>query len=112
MGNEKIYDGKIPFQKKDGITHLLHFEGSPHWYDIEVTFVDNYIFEDTLHYINYYTGRSAIIFEFESKEGNIYTMFLTHFNDLLKNKKPVWEITGRWTFTKCGVNYGIRYLDL
>jgi hypothetical protein len=70
--------------------------------------VDNHEFDATLTFEGYYRGRSAGGFRFKD---NLYTyyMFMTDIDDLLKTKvidKGV--VSGKWTFVKRGMNYGIK----
>lgn len=75
---------------------------------IEPNFRDNEEFKDTLIYDGYSRGRSAAYFNFERKStGTNVTVFLTDFEDMI----PVMingEITGRFTYTKRGQNYGVK----
>ena len=71
-------------------------------------FKDNEEFEDALIYDGYSRGRSAAYFNFERKStGTNVTVFLTDFEDMI----PIMVnggITGRFTYTKRGQNYGVK----
>lgn len=91
---------KIPFDH-DG--NQLHY---PDYKRFEMR--DNYVFEDTLEFRDYSRGRSAAYFNFaKESDGREVTVFLKDFCEIVKymiNGK----ITGKFTFTKRGENYGCK----
>lgn len=92
---------KIPFDK-DG--HQLPYGLRA------VELRDNYEFEDTLEYVNYSKGRSSIGFEFKRTDGTMVSMFVTDMNKILPLMKNG-QITGRFTFSKRGENFGCKRID-
>lgn len=96
----------IPFDAKTG--NLLSYEDS--WRDVR--WVDNYVFTDTLTYAGFGRGRSAVTIYWVDSIGRKYPMFIKDFDTLMRAGKVVGTTaTGRWTFTKRGQNYGVRFLD-
>lgn len=114
MKTDKPYQEKIPIERKlDGTVSLRHYyDKNSDWANKNTDLVDNFIFEDTLHYVDYSTGRSSVLFKFRSDKGDSYGMFLSEFNKLLQDKKEVWNLEGKWTFVKRGANYGIQYIGI
>jgi len=100
MGKKKPGDYQIPF--RDG--NLCHY---PSWPTEPTEWRDNHVFSAELTYQGYRRGRSAAYMEFHCLETHaVYSMFLTHFDEVA----PIMEkgkVSARWTFTKCGQNYGI-----
>ena len=93
---------KIPFDK-DG--NQLSYDA----YNV-FSFVDNFEFEDTLQYVSYGKGRSSVTFKFKRKSnGKTVNMFLTDI-DKIMNKLSHGEITGKFTFSKRGENYGCKLI--
>ncbi len=110
MAKDKIYEGKIPIRRNsNGTLQQLDWYQENSWMK-DVELVDNYIFEDTLRYKEYGKGRSSVTFYFESDKGDKYTMFISDFDDLLQDRKEVWNLDGRFAFRKQGANFGIKYL--
>ena len=72
--------------------------------------IDNYEFEDTLKYSGYSRGNSSCTVQFKSINDNKeYTMFMKELDDCI-DKLIEGKLTGKFTFCKCGQNYGIKYL--
>lgn len=97
----KTGDYDIPFDK-DG--NQLDYPG---WND--PTWVANHEFTDTLTYVSYGRGRSSVTFEFAREDGRTVSMFVTDLDSVL----PIMangKLTGRFTFTKRGQNYGVRMI--
>ncbi|MBW3020087.1 hypothetical protein KY334_02215 [Candidatus Woesearchaeota archaeon] len=70
--------------------------------------IDNFIFETTLEYIGYSTGRTSIDFYFKDSEGTRYIAKISKFDEMIQkglfnNKK----ITATFTFYKIGGSYTI-----
>jgi hypothetical protein len=93
---------QIPFNK-DGSQLSYHGYGFHEWRD-------NFEFEDTLEYVAYSKGRSSVGFEFKRSDGTMVSMFLTDLDTILPLMKNG-QITGRFTFTKRGENYGCKRID-
>jgi hypothetical protein len=93
---------KIPFDT-DG--NLMGYPEQ--WRDI--VWRDNYQFDDVLKFDSYYRGRSAAgMFMVSTTTGSHYQMFLRDFEDLINTVIiDHGVVSGRWTFTKRGANYGI-----
>jgi hypothetical protein len=75
--------------------------------------VQNFEFEDTLRYVGYGGGRSAMSMKVESTTtGKKYRMFWAYFDKLIRRSdiQPGPTFTGKWTFVKKGKNYSIRPL--
>ena len=76
---------------------------------IQPTMVDNFEFNDTLTYVTYHTGRSAINFEMKRTDGTTVNVFISDLNIMLPHMSRG-QITGRFTFVKKGGSYGCMYL--
>lgn len=76
---------------------------------VDPTWVDNFVFVDTLTYDNYNTGRSSIGFRMKRTDGTIVNVFVSDFSKMI----PLLlrgQITGRFTFVKKGMNYGCMFI--
>lgn len=73
--------------------------------------VENFEFTDTLKYTTYSRGRSSAVLHFVS-ETRVFEaqMFLSDFDDMMKQGVNPQSVTGRFTFTKKGQNFGLKYL--
>lgn len=67
----------------------------------------NHVFSDTLEYVTYEKGRSAINFIFSRADGRKVSMFSTDFDVAIK-KMVNGKLTGNFTFCKRGANYGCK----
>lgn len=76
------------------------------------TWQPNLEFVATLRYVTFERGRSAAHLYFEDVETDKqYVMFLIELDDILKHNAMHGNcVTGRWTFTKRGQNYGVKWL--
>lgn len=86
---------------------------TPSWCNganVEPTWVDNFEFVDTLTYDNYSTGRSSVGFRMKRTNGTIVNVFLSDFSKMIPLLSRG-QITGRFTFTKKGANYGCKFLE-
>lgn len=90
---------KIPF---DAEGNQLDYEG---WGTVE--WKDNHTFKDTLTYVGYGRGRSAVTFTFSRTDGRKVTMFVSDMDDVIKHLVSG-KITGEFTFSKRGQNYGCK----
>ena len=73
--------------------------------------VDNFEFIDTLEYVSYNTGRSAIGFIFRlASSGTLVNVFITDMSKMLL-KMVEGKISGKFTFCKRGANYGCKLLE-
>jgi len=91
---------QIPFREGHQLEYPM---GS---YGVGVDWRDNFIFEDTLTYFDYVTGRSAIRFYFRGADEVTYSAGIAAMNDII----PLMcrgKVTAQFTFRKQGQNYGI-----
>lgn len=66
---------------------------------------DNFVFEETMTYYSYSTGRSSVTVEWKDSKGRTYSMFMTEFDSLIRTKRLSGDsIKGKWTFRKQGSN--------
>lgn len=103
-------DYKIPFGK-DGRPQSYPspwYEGEyPNHKAVGPEWRDNTPFDATMTFDGYGRGRSSAVICFKDETGIEYSMFLSDFSDCAKlMEKGV--ITGRWAFTKKGMNYGLQ----
>jgi hypothetical protein len=94
----------IPF---DSEGNQLHYNES--WRGGEMR--PNFEFDDTLTYEGFSRGRSAAYVLFRRSNGKKVTMFLKELDELMP-RLCGGHVTGRFTFTKRGTNYGVRILPL
>lgn len=76
---------------------------------------DNIPFEAVLVFDGYSRGRSAAHTSWQNKEtGAKYTMFLTHFDSLMRSQILTYGETPKllWDFVKYGQNYGIKMAEV
>jgi hypothetical protein len=80
--------------------------------DGKVVWKPNTPFTDTLRFTGFGRGRSAAHALFKSTvKGTSYTVFLTDFSDILREKDIIkGEVSARWHFVKRGSNYGLRMM--
>lgn len=77
----------------------------------DVEFVSNREFTEELEYTGYSRGRSSVTVEFTNQKGQVFSMFISDFNDLLNSKDIINKrVVGTWTFCKKGQNYGLRLI--
>ena len=97
---------------------LVHEDGKIEWWagmqkymdQYNLHWKDNYEFEDTLKYSGFSRGSSSCTVQFKSINDNKeYTMFMKELDDCI-DKLIEGKLTGKFTFCKCGQNYGIKYL--
>lgn len=93
---------KIPFDKNG---NQMDYEG----YGLD-EMVDNFEFEDTLTFQSYGRGRSSVTFTFKRVNGKTVSMFVSDFADIV-GKMNHGHITGRFTFSKKGQNYGCKMVS-
>lgn len=81
-----------------------------------IVFKKNYEFEANLQFSGFVRGCSsaqASFMDYENMDGEFptrYYMFLTDLSELIKTIGDVSILDGRFTFTKRGSNYAIKYL--
>ncbi len=100
----------IPFSKTTGdlINYVWGDESNIEW-------KKNFIFEDTLRYVDYFRGRSAMSINLESITTGIkYTLTYGYFDEMIRSNDVI--IPGpcfkrSWTFYKQGSNYNIKPID-
>ncbi len=71
---------------------------------------DNFEFDDTLTLVDYGRGRSSVTFTLRRTDGTTVSMFVSDFF-AASFKMHEGKITGRFTFTKKGQNYGCRLVE-
>lgn len=71
---------------------------------------DNFEFNDTLTLVDYGRGRSSVTFTLRRTDGTTVSMFVSDFF-AAAFKMHEGKITGRFTFTKKGQNYGCRLVE-
>lgn len=72
-----------------------------------IAWIENAPFEETLTYDGYWTGRSAIRFQFRGAEtGRIFSMGIAALDKIAKRMSNG-VVFGRWEFRKQGANYGV-----
>lgn len=92
------WDRTAPYDDKGS---LLHYPGNqPIWKPIED-------FQATLVYQTYNRGRSAAYFTFADKKGVEYPVFMKEFDEIIL-RMVVGMVTGTWTVTKRGRNFGLK----
>lgn len=96
-------DYKIPFSVSNPGQHLDYA-----WDGANVIWKDNVEFEKHLTYMTFQRGRSSATLVFVDSQGNLYTMFLQQFNELMGQTDFTGRINGVWIFVKRGQNYGIK----
>jgi hypothetical protein len=100
----KVGNYEIPFDPKGNQVH--YFE---RYYQHE--YHPNFEFDDTLTFLHFNRGRSAAYAAFQRSNGTQVTVFLTDLEPMLP-RMAGGHISGRFTFTKRGQNYGCRVLPL
>jgi hypothetical protein len=76
-------------------------------YGTKPIYVPNFIFSDTLEYVDYIPGRSSAYLTFIALgSGLTYYMFLSNFHTVVKDMNGG-RVTGRFTFTKKGTQVGL-----
>lgn len=103
-----MYSGEIPFNKQG----LMDYVDSRC-----VDWKDNFVFYGTLRFVSTRRGRSAANFGVKIVvaeepatflKGTEATMFMKYVLQTMKNNCIMsGNVTGRWTFYKCGSNYSI-----
>lgn len=98
---------QIPFDHKGNQQSYPEDQGwNPR---IPPTWVDNFEFVDTLTYDDYSTGRSSIGFKMKRTDGTLVNVFISDFSKMIPLMTRG-QITGRFTFTKKGSNYGCTFI--
>lgn len=105
---KKVGDYLIPFDKNGN--QLDYAEGR--WgISKEISMLQNFEFTDTLKFQRYGRGRSSVNFTFVRQSNNkTVSFFVSDFCDALP-KLNGGEITGVFTFTKKGMNYGCKLIE-
>ncbi|TCU34113.1 hypothetical protein [Rhizobium azibense] len=93
-------DYQIPFSSKGD---QLHY---PDWGHV---MLDNFEFEDTLKFSTMARGRSAAYFYFKRSNGAKVVVFMKDLCEMMPHINKG-KITGKFTFTKRGQNYGAIFL--
>ena len=105
---KKTGDYQIPFDK-DG-NQMAYAE---EWRD-GFKFLDNAEFDDTLTLVTYGRGRSSATFTMRCKStGKTVSVFVSDFTAMAQHADfKAGQITGRFTFTKKGQNYGCKLAEV
>jgi hypothetical protein len=93
------YDGEFMWGDRDPVTGASK--------RVLPTMVDNIPFTDTLKYSTYYKGRSAAGIVFENKDGRVFNVFMSDFDDMMPFIVRG-EITDTFIYCKKGMNYGLQ----
>lgn len=111
MADKKVL--MVPFDKNGSVpTNPLWWES--HVDNNTIEFKENFEFKDTLTYVEYETGRSAMNIIVKSRTNSAHFRIAgSHFNEILQNKHSVrlsieagiLNITGTFTFKKQGQTY-------
>jgi len=73
---------------------------------------DNFTFDDTLTLDKYGRGRSSVTFTMRRRCGKTVSVFVSDFFDMAAHPKfAAGKISGTFTFTKRGQNYGCKMAD-
>lgn len=104
MATKTTGNYQIPF-KKNGDQAEYDSNWPP------VFWADNCVFEDTLTFSGHYgRGRSSVTFSLLRKAtGTLVSFFVSDFAALVP-KMTDGTVTGKFTFTKKGQNYGCRMI--
>ena len=98
---------KIPFGK-DGNLHDYPIS-YPNDHAANSVWVDNYEFEDALQLVGWGRGRSSVKFDMQRSNGKTVSFFIKDFYEMVRYRKMDYgRITGKFTFTKKGTNYGCK----
>lgn len=81
-----------------------------YWRTAQNVWVDNFEFVDTLTYVEYHQGRSAVGFTFKRTDETTVNVFISDFSAMLPFMK-LGTIAGRFTFVKKGKNYGCTMIE-
>lgn len=105
----KLNKINVPF---DADGNVLHSDNT-RWGIPPHEWRDNYIFSDTLQFVQFNNMKTSVQAEFKSLcDNRRYIMFLSELercirSDAISNAR----ITGRFTFVKKGTNYSVSYVD-
>jgi hypothetical protein len=108
-------DYPIPFDKdgnqQDYPTKQYYSNGN-RLLSAEPKWVDNHEFSDTLTLVDYGRGRSSVTFTMRRTNGKTVSVFVSDFCEMAKNAAfSAGQITGLFTFTKKGANYGCKLME-
>jgi hypothetical protein len=100
---------KKPFQIPFDL-HGNQLSYNASWMKIE--WKDNFEFEDTLKLVDYERGRSSVTFTMVRTDKTTVSFFVSDMVDVIKSEAyKAGSITGRFTFTKKGSNYGCKLIE-
>lgn len=102
---KKTGNYEIPFDS-DG--NQLHYPET--YWGKTFHFRPNFEFQDTLTFTTYSRGRSAAYFYFKRTDGTTVTVFMSDFCAMVPHLIDG-RITGKFTFTKKGANYGCMLVE-
>lgn len=90
-------------RKRHGGEGTYHIDG--------ITWKPREPFQDTLKFVDLYSGRSALGVLWENADGARFPMFATDFRDLLLREKfTSLSVSGTWLVRKAGANYGVMLM--
>lgn len=104
---KKTGNYQIPFNSETG--DQLHYPEL--YFGGKLEMRDNFEFEDTISFDTYLRGRSAAYFIFKRSTGEKLVVFLTDMCDMIP-RMVEGKVTGTFTFTKRGANFGTKIVGL
>lgn len=100
---KKTGNYQIPFYKDNQVDYYNKYSWDP------PTLIDNFEFQDTLKLVGYSRGRSSTNFTMARLSGKTVSVFVSDFFSMASSENfSAGQITGRFTFTKRGQNYGCK----
>jgi hypothetical protein len=72
--------------------------------------IDNVPWEDTLHYTDFYRGRSAAGAVFSNSKNQVFTVFMTDLDKFIPHMVKG-QIEGKFIYCKRGKNYGVTLFE-
>jgi|SRR5579885_566970 hypothetical protein len=104
----KIGEFKVAYRDNGDLCDGVYSWMSNPQYASQTKWEDNTPFVDTLEYDTYYSNR--IVFK-SAKTGRSYGMFMSDFDEVLKNRRLIDnQIVGLFCITRRGVKQGVRVI--
>ena len=113
---KKTGDYPIPFDKdgnqQDYPERQYYCKGDKS-YSADPKWIDNHEFDDTLTLETWGRGRSSVTFTMRRTNGKTVSVFVSDFTAMAQHADfKAGQITGRFTFTKKGQNYGCKLAEV